>query len=187
VIEETIGQYEEFQNLRDYVSLTFHPTTFPVRWGQCSATADFLADYFARMDSCTGNDRNKKTEIQSAISYVLNEVVENAVKFHDGGNVLVRVGVKDGALLIEATNQVKEAQLDRLRATFEELVSGDPHEILMQRVEANADNPDQKGSGLGFLTMLTDYSAELGWKFSSQSATPGHVYVHTMARLPLES
>ena len=41
----------------------------------------------------------------------------------------------------------------------------DPGELLIERIEENAENANSSGSGLGLLTLMSDYGARLGWRF----------------------
>jgi hypothetical protein len=62
---------------------------------------------------------------------------------------------------------------------IQELLEGDPDEMYMERLMQNAEEESEGGSGLGFLTMLNDYHAELGWKFDVIDA-PAPVPAATM-------
>lgn len=44
-----------------------------------------------------------------------------------------------------------------------ELLENDPNDLYIQRLETSG--AEESVSGLGFLTMLNDYGAELGWRF----------------------
>ena len=48
-------------------------------------------------------------------------------------------------------------------------------------MEIHAENPDDGSSKLGFLTMIVDYSAQLGWKFEQLESEI--VLVTTMVQL----
>ena len=64
-------------------------------------------------------------------------------------------------------------------------MTGDPAIMLIERIEANAENPDLGTSGLGLLTLMSDYSVQLGWKFADADADEA-VMLETHVGLPLE-
>ena len=165
------------------VSVVFYPADFAVRWSQCSATADFFAEYFAAVEACRSDDPAARDEFIGTLSYVVNELVENAVKFSVGETVEVTVGVEDGELIVMAANQILATTATPLIEKFRELLAGDPQELLFARVEANAEDPEAGVSGLGFLTMMSDYAARLGWRFAAVHDNPHNVLLTTMARL----
>ena len=181
-MDEDIGTFEERAALEAEVAVELFPSHFAVRWDLCGATSDFFAAYFSRLPRCGGADAPNQ-EVEGAISYVLNEVIENAVKFQSGGTITVKVGVDDEELVFVVTNWITAAAAAALRPRLFELVEGDAQELLLRRVEQNAENPEVGASGLGFLTMITDYEARLGWRL--RPAGEGQVLLHTMARLPI--
>ena len=184
-MDERIGDYPDLEELDVEVAVELFPETFKVRWDLCGATADFFAHYFSQMPSCGAGDKLVEAEVENAISYVLNEVVENAVKFQLGGTITVKVGLHEKSLVFVVSNWIAASTADSLKPKLRELVTGDAHELLLQRVEENAANPEAGVSGLGFLTMITDYDANLGWRIHAPNGEADRVHFHTMARLPI--
>lgn len=166
-----IGDYEGELEFETQLELTFHPEEFPVHWRRAALTADFAASWFG--DAGDG--------VADAISYALNELVENAIKFGTAGRVEVVVGLMGHELVMRVSNHLPQVDVPKLRALLEEMVSEDPWELIVRRVEANAEDPESSRSGLGFLTLLTDYDARLGWRIAKSSET--HACLHTLVRL----
>ena len=81
--------------------------------------------------------------------------------------------------------RISTAAANALRPRLRELIEGDAQEMLLQRVEENAANPEAGVSGLGFLTMITDYDAQLGWRLRAPEGEGERLQFHTMARLPI--
>lgn len=183
-MDERIGTFEGGEGLEAEVAVELFPAQFAVRWDQCGATSDFFAAYFSRLPRCR-DDEEANGEVEGAISYVLNEVIENAVKFQSGGTITVKVGLDGEELVFVVGNRISESAANALKPRVRELVTGDAQELLLRRVEQNAENPELGVSGLGFLTMITDYEARLGWSFTPVPESPGQVLLHTMARLPI--
>ena len=95
------------------------------------------------------------------------------------------VGVYERSLVFEVSNWISTAAANALRPRLRELIEGDAQEMLLQRVEENAANPEAGVSGLGFLTMITDYDAQLGWRLRAPEGEGERLQFHTMARLPI--
>jgi hypothetical protein len=186
-MNESIGDFRDLTGGGARVSLVFYPHDFAVRWSQCSATADFFAEYFAALRDAVADDDAARAEFVGTVSYIVNELVENAVKFSIGDTVEVTVVVEDGELVALVSNQILAATVDVLVENFRELVAGDPQELLFKRVEENAENPDSGASGLGFLTMMSDYGAKIGWRFGAVHDNPNNVLLETMARLEVRN
>lgn len=182
-----IGEYKEPTDAGPRVMLTFYPGAFPVKWNQCSVAADFFAEYFVDVGEGGLTDEAERRDFVGSVGYVLNELIENAVKFCAGGTVVIDAGVEAGEFVVVVSNQVSGDAVDGLRVKFAELLDGDPAELLMQRVEDNAANPDLTTSGLGFLTMLSDYKARLGWRFDPAPGNPDNALLKTAARLQVKS
>lgn len=163
------------QDLEARVELSFFPASFAVPWRQCSASAEFVAAYLTREDGETG-----------AAGFVLNELMENVVKFSHDLPVRVWAGRRGSELLIRVANHICTAEVESLQATLLDVVTGDAQEKLCARVEMNAENPGSGGSGLGYLTMRADYGAQLGFRFTPAIAHPGFTLLETEARLPLD-
>lgn len=166
-----IGDYLRGLTFDAQLELTFHPEEFPVHWRRAALTADFAATWFGAAGE----------GVADAISYALNELVENAIKFGTAGRVEVIVGLIGDELVMRVSNQLPLGDVPALRKLLEEMVSEDPWELIVKRVEANAEDPEGSRSGLGFLTLLTDYNARLGWLVVDASET--HACLHTLVRL----
>lgn len=166
-----IGDYRPGLEFDTRLDLTFHPEEFPVHWRRAALTADFAASWFEQAGDGVGD----------AISYALNELVENAIKFGSTGRVQVIVGLVESELIMKVSNRLPVGDVPALVALLEEMVSEDPWELIVRRVEANAADPTSSKSGLGFLTLLTDYDARLGWHIVDADAR--HACLHTLVCL----
>ena len=186
-MNECIGDFRDLTRGGARLSLVFYSGGFPMRWSQCSATAEYFAEYFADVYTRRGAGDWARNEFVGTLSYVVNELVENAVKFSMGETVEVTVTIEGEELIALVSNQILAANVHGLREKFRGLVAGDPQEMLIARVEANANNPDAGVSGLGFLTMMADYGATIGWSFDAVADNPQNVLLRTMARLQMRN
>jgi len=81
-----------------------------------------------------------------------------------------------------------QESIPNFQAHIQELLDGDIGEMYVNQIEKsveNEGNEDSGGSGLGYLTMLMDYDAALGWKFHNTPDDGDVTMVTTMVKLPL--
>ena len=188
---ETIGSFVDIDvnTFLIIMSLKLFPGVFPIEWKQCGATANFLANYFgsfygARQGRSQGAEgKGREVDI---MSYILNELVENAVKFNEGGSIHVQVGLVQHELVFIVENVISRDTTVSLRPKLTELVTQDAAELFVRRVEENANNPEIRASGLGFITMMNDYHAQLGWRLSPAPGNDDRLVLSTMVRVSIE-
>ncbi|MEH2295879.1 DUF6272 family protein [Nostoc sp.] len=186
---------EQFPVNHDSLELTFTPDSRPIkqRWRNNRLSAHFLADYFSNflpVDEDDPTHTRQLKETQAAVVFVANELLENAMKFNDATTQFkVRFGIhfveeEQMAAVLFATNSVSATGVDKFQAFIQELLVSDPNELYIQQVEKSAEE-NSEASGLGFLTMINDYSARLGWKFDTVQEKPNITTVTAMALLPI--
>lgn len=151
-----------------------------LNWQHCGTTSDFLGDYFAIR--CKGHI--DQANVRHSIGYLINEILENAVKFRHAGNVDIRCSLDGDRFVSEVSNVIDRQTATRFQAVLKDILSRDANEMLLERIEANAADESRSGSGLGILTLLSDYEAELGWNFMPDKSR-GLVNLKTVAALTL--
>lgn len=160
------------------VVVTFHPDSYPLRWESCGQLAEFVSHYtglfFQDPANKDGAERLDRVEVEDAINYILLELMQNALKFNTAGDIEVRIEIHDGELRFHVSNQIRPEDIPGVEAVFNELLTEDPGELMIRRIEENAANPEVDRSGLGFLTIMNDYGASITWKFDKE-AYPDHV------------
>ena len=83
---QVFGNFVEMdEHKQEYLIIGFSPTSIPLqqRWRNNGLSADFLADYLSTF--FPGEDaesQEQQTEVKDAVSYVANELLENAMKFN---------------------------------------------------------------------------------------------------------
>ena len=152
-----------------------------VSWQHASETCEFLGDVFALRHAKAGADY---TEARHSIIYLVNELLENAIKFRVPGAIRVDCSLEDGNFELTVSNETAADVASRFQTLIEEIVSRDPGELLIERIEANAADETSSGSGLGLLTLMNDYGARLGWDFRA-SPSGSAVTLSTHAALTL--
>lgn len=165
------------------LTIVFSPTSVSLkeRWKNNSLSADFMADYFATFYALHGSDEEGRLEyVKGAVSFVANELIENAMKFTDvdGIPISIRLTMHEGELVFFATNGASCDGAQMYEAAVRRLLTADPWAEYERRAQANDGT-----SGLGLLSMLTDYSARLGWRFAPHDVS--RLLLTTTVRIPI--
>lgn len=148
----------------DVTTLRLFDGPLDLSWKHCAMAADFVAEFVALRYQAS---RSRYKEVRHNVSYLTNELIENAVKFRASGEIVVEASVTDEAFRTKVSNYVDEQTAERFRHLISEITAGDPSELLIERIEANAAGRGESGSGLGLLTLMSDYGARFAWVFGS--------------------
>ena len=126
-------------------------------WRRGSVLSDFTAEYFKH--------NFPSVEQTGLISTVVNELVENAVKFTSNNSLPVELTLKkaSGKLLIQISNIVPQNRSQPFMAVCRELFEKDLDELYVKRLDQG--RADKESSGLGLLLIRKDYSSKLGFNF----------------------
>ena len=176
---------------QEYLILSFSPSSIPLeqRWRNNCLSADFLADYFSTFFSSKDEELGGKTaEIRSAISYIANELLENAMKYGEAkfsSPISLQIHLNQNNIVFKSSNSINLEEVSSFQENIRELITSDPEELYLNKLEENALNEDEQESGLGFLTMLNDYDAKLGWKFDTVPTQIREITVTTMVQLEI--
>ena len=184
------------QNLppsQEYLILSFSPGSIPLRqrWRNNCLSADFLADYlstFFLSDEHQQVECNKQAEVKSAVSYIANELLENAMKYGVEMSpfpISIQIHLNPDLIIFQLTNSIQADNTHKFQQHIETLLNGDPSELYIAQLEKNALEENSEESGLGILTMLNDYGAKLGWKFESLPQKSTEMAVTTMVQLKI--
>ncbi|MDJ0680134.1 MAG: DUF6272 family protein [Prochloraceae cyanobacterium] len=199
-MQKVFGDYiEDFPPELDSLEIIFTPTSHSIRkrWSNNRLSAQFVADYcstFLPVDDDDPDGTRRIKESKGAITYIANELLENAMKFNDrDSNFKVKFGIyfiedielENGSVtaVLFVTNGVNPDGVDKFQAFLTELLASDPEELYVTQVEKSMEEEHSEASGLGFLTMINDYSAKLGWKFQNLSTEPQIYTVTTMVQV----
>lgn len=193
-LQQILGDY--IQNLppsQEYLILSFSPGSIPLRqrWRNNCLSADFLADYLSTFFLEDGHRQiefNKQEEVKSAVSYIANELLENAMKYGVEMSpfpISIQIHLNPDLIIFQLTNSIPSEQTDQFQTLINTLLNSDPSELYLTQLEKNALGEDTEDSGLGLLTMLNDYGAKLGWKFESLPQKSTEIAVTTMVQLKI--
>ena len=170
---ETLGYLAPSEGRFEYLTLSFSPFTVPIRsrWRNNGVSADFLGDYvitFLPNDKGAAKAEGLQNEIKHAVTYVSNELLENAMKYREPG-VDIPIGIhlelSSEQITVRAINGVGFEQATRYKDFVKEILQGDASELLVKQLEETAEGTETAHSCLGLLTIINDYQAQLGWKF----------------------
>ncbi|WP_445301184.1 DUF6272 family protein [Microcoleus sp. Pol11C3] len=188
---QTFGDFIEQPATQEYLIIGFSPSSVPLkqRWRNNGLSADFLADYLTTFFPGNQDDPatiERQAEIKSAVSYIANELLENAMKFNDETSdypIDIKLQLESDGVIFSVANSISPQAVDKFQAYIQQLLASEPSELYIQRLEKNAADESCTNSGLGLLTMLTDYTAKLGWKFQTVHKDPEVIAVTTMVQL----
>ncbi len=188
---------ENLPENHEFLLIGFSPGAIPIqqRWRNNGISADFIADYLATLLSAS-EDRvdlqQKRLEVKGAVSYIANELLENAMKFHhEASQQPIRFGmhlIDDATVTIAlmTVNSISQAVLSDFKRFVEEFLSSDPEELYLRQLEKSAEGDDDRDvSGLGILTMKNDYQAKVGWKVEASERNPTTSTLITMVQVEL--
>lgn len=174
-MQEIFGQYKEInpEQGAEHMCLSFKPSSVPIkqRWRNNGLSADFLGDYLTTFFPKNDDEPEtikKQTVVRDAAAYIANELLENAMKYSDdnaGVPNSIDLTLMEDQLVFTEINGITRQQEEKFKEFINELANSDPDEMFMRRLEESAIS--DSASGLGYLTMINDYQAALGWKFDS--------------------
>lgn len=190
-MREDFGLIREIEHNQDTESLvlSFWPgrVSLKQRWRNNGLSADFLGDYvttFFPLDDDEAATRERQREIRGAVSYIANELLENAMKFHDhtiAEPITIRLGLERAHIVFHESNGTSAAAADAFRDFIVRLRAGDPGELYLAQLEHNA--LTDGGAGLGYLTMINDYDADLAWRFEPLAGGAARVTTQVSIKL----
>jgi hypothetical protein len=189
---EILGHIGPPDERSEFLSLSFSPLSAPLRhrWRNNGVSADFLGDYVITfLPAIEGvATESRQSEIKHAVTYIANEFLENAMKYHER-HVDIPIGIRlelaNDHITLSASNGIGFAQAQRYKGFAERILQENAGDQLVSQLEKSAAAPDSGESCLGLLTMINDYQAELGWRFESHPGHPEVMTVTTSAFLPI--
>ena len=173
----------------EHLQIGFSPTSIPIqqRWRNNGLSADFLADYLSTFfPGDTHAAVERQATLKSTISYVANELLENAMKFSYAPSqhaISIAMYLEADAVSLYVTNSVDPHAVASFQQAIARLLTEDTNTLYMAQLTHNTESDSADGSSLGYLTMLHDYGVTLAWKFAPSLQDPDVTTVTTMARL----
>ena len=196
---ETFGAFTDMNHTlgdMEYLQIGFSANSLPIqqRWKTNRLSADFISDYlhnfFIGIDESETSQDFISIHSDNAVKYISNELLENAMKFHDNNeSKQTRIGfyVNGNHLIFLLQNMANSDATANLRHFIQRLLDNNPYDLYIEQMEKNAIDESSEHSGLGLLSMICDYGAKLGWKLESPDENDSENYkISTMISLPLK-
>jgi hypothetical protein len=148
----------------------------------------FITDYLANLFPVNEEDINsyeRQLHIKSTVTYIANELLENSIKFnHEKLKYPIQFGMclLEQDLVFVASNCVTPKALDKFNNFVNELINSDVNELYFLQLEKGAEEKSEE-SRLGFLSLMNDYNAKLGWKIETVKKDPEIITITTMVQL----
>lgn len=169
--------------------MNFSPSSAPRkrRWSNYGLSADFLGDYFAAFfpgDTIEDSPLNRRETVKAAVSYIANELLENAVKYSDEvakRPISISLYLYEDKIIFQAINHASPAIADKYCRFIQQVLTSDLDELYTQQLEQTALGSGE--SNMGLLTMMNDYAARFGWQFQTSDSIPNTVQVNVLVHL----
>jgi len=156
LINEKIGSdIRYFRGTEPDYHISFCPRDILLQWDRAHAIARDIASMHNSVDRYT---------FDHVIS-IINELIENSVKFTDDGTSLITINSRrrDELLQVEVLNKTSPGQWKYFRETCNELFSKDPKELFLQKIKNL--NGKSTQSGIGLVLLKKDRSIKLNVTF----------------------
>ncbi|MCR9141775.1 MAG: GHKL domain-containing protein [bacterium] len=130
-------------------------------WDRCGDIADFVATYF----QYSFRSPNSK----GIISTVVNELIENAVKYsrNKSSTIQLEVRKRQENLLLQISNLIPRNQRDHFVVICQDLFQRDLEELYVEKLTHA--QQDRTFSGIGLILLKKDYEARLGMDIVTDS------------------
>jgi hypothetical protein len=186
----TFGNFvAEIPESQEYLTLNFSPTSPPrqKRWKNYGLSADFLGDYFATFfpgEARTDSKLDRKSVIKGTVSYIANELLENAMKYSEKAANLpisITLYLYEQEIIFQVINYASVKTAEEYQQFVRDLLADDFEVFYTRQLEKTALGLSQ--SSMGILTLINDYGVVLGWRFQPLEQNPEVVRVQVHARL----
>src|SRR6201996_4307504 len=123
----TAPNYSDPSHECEYLTLAFSPGSAPLRtrWRNNGLSADFLGDYVTTfipaMEGLAAVE--KQNEIKHAVTYIANELLENAMKYHARDAdipIKIHLELTSEQITVSVSNGIGLIEAERYRAFVEQ-------------------------------------------------------------------
>ena len=169
----------------EYLSLQFSPSRLPLkkRWENNGLSADFISEYFKIFYISPQEEPEEVSlkevlleNIRDSVKYVANELLENAMKFQAPTEYAtvakVFLSLYEKRLVFYITHSITLEQSAVFQHFIQQLLANDPQMLYLEAMRSSAREENAQRSGMGLLSMICDYEAQLSWKFETVPDSP---------------
>ena len=149
------------RDTENFFSIALLPIDIFDHWDRCGDIADFVATYFQY--------NFQQPASQNIISTVVNELIENAVKYSRNKSSAIQLEVRKRQehLLLRVSNLIPRNQRDHFVAICRDLFQRDLDELYLEKLTLAQE--DRTFSGIGLILLKKDYDALLGMDIVTDS------------------
>jgi hypothetical protein len=189
-----LGNYiETLPEAEEYLMIGFSPSSLPLkkRWQNNGISADFMADYLRAFFISKYAEASQKEEdmlvenLKSAVRYIGNELL----KFQDEKTACaakIFLSLYQEKLVFQIRNGCNIEQANNFQTFIEQkLLVGNPRQLYLEALRNSAKRGENAPSQVGLLSMIGDYSAQLGWKFEPGDADSSFMVISTTVCLTI--
>jgi len=188
---------QELSGQDEFITLSFSPSSLALRhhWEKNGLSADFIGEYFKvffvgheKLASQRTTGLHDLENLKDAVKYISNELLENAMKFQDTAlpfPTKITFSLLDNKLIFYVVNGVTAKQMTILKDYIQQLLCNNPEYLYLQTMKKTSLHSKNQYSRLGLLSMICDYSAQIGWKFETMQKDIPITTVTTMVCLKL--
>lgn len=165
-----IGDKIEFEkDIESIFTFSFLPLDIFDNWARASSLSDFIAEYF-------GSYFENKTS-NNLISTVMNEFIENAVKFTKNNSQPIVIIVKKRAndLICRITNSIPMHRETAFIGICRKLFSQDLDKLFLDTIVEGSESKQE--SGIGLILIKKDYQVKANFDFYKDSQAMNNVAV----------
>ena len=190
MLKSTFGNFVDAESFdSEFLDITISMSSGSIEadWRKNTLCAEFIAKYMLNTISTHRSEHEiEPHDIKDTINYIANEMFENAVKFTSAiGNrsISFRVSNDGHTIRFYVRNSIETAHIEPFQILIAELLEGDASEMYFERIEANIENESESTSGLGYLSIMNDYGADIAWKFEPSEENDSPDFVTTMIEI----
>jgi len=161
--ELKIGDYTDLDADAKAVKLSFSLQALEVVtiWSRCGLIANFASSYMAVANQ-------SKKNIANSLSFILNELIENADKYTDPKESVLHFALsqQEKNIIISVTNPISKGQVGPLQEMARNLI--DPEYVNTRYIDIlMASGKSSEKSGIGLLTIINYYQAALSFRIGT--------------------
>jgi len=180
--ETTIGNYLDIREDKKALTLSFALPAMEVMnfWSRCGLIANFGSSYMAV--ACPS-----QKNIANSLSFILNELLENAVKYtRPKESILEFALLKQGDFItIDISNPISPDQIPALTEMAKHLIDVDyVNGAYIDLLTMSGKTSDK--SGIGLLTIINYYQASLSFRIGGLAKKPGCNMYSIQAKINIE-
>jgi len=138
-------------------------------WIRGSNLANFISDFYY----CDHPDKM----VQNTISTVLNELIENAIKFSDQKKHPVDIYTfnKNNEFIFQISNSISSESADSFPVLCHQLFDENLDELYVKRIENLYQS--KSNTGIGLVLLKKDYKTDINFKFTTDKNNQKQIIV----------